>query len=125
MVYKDQQRKIQTAIFRKPTDQKTYLHAQSNHPKSLKDSIPYSQALRIKAICSTTSEFNKNYEIIAKRFKERDYVENSVNEQVDKVKNRKRKQLLLTNKKITQNRIPVSITYSRYLPYISKIVTKN
>ena len=125
MVYKDQQRKIQTTIFRKPTDQQTYLHAQSNHPKSLKDSIPYSQALRIKTICSTTSEFDKNYEIIAKRFKERDYPENSVNEQVDKVKNRKRKQLLLTNKKITQNRIPVSITYNRYLPYISKIVTKN
>ena len=51
MVYRDQQRKIQT-IFHKPTDQQTYLHAQSNHPKSLKDSIPYSQALRVKKISS-------------------------------------------------------------------------
>ena len=40
-------------------DQQTYLHAQSNHPKSLKDSIPYSQALHIKTIFSTTSEFKK------------------------------------------------------------------
>ena len=73
MVYRDQQHKIQTTIFRKPTEQQTYLHAQSNRPKSLKDSIPYSQARRIKAICSATSEFNKNCDIIRKRFKERDY----------------------------------------------------
>ena len=50
MVYKDQQHKIQATIFRKPTDQQTYLHAQSNFPKSLQDSIPYTQALHIKTI---------------------------------------------------------------------------
>ena len=125
MVYRDQQHKIQTTIFDKPTDQQTYLHAQSNHPKSLKDSIPYSQGLHIKTVCSTTSEFNKNCDIITKRFKERGYPENLVNEQVDKVKNMKRKQLLLTNKRTIQNRIPVSITCNRYLPNISKIITKN
>ena len=36
MIYRNQQHKIQIMIFRKPTDQQTYLHAQSNHPKSLK-----------------------------------------------------------------------------------------
>ena len=66
MVYRDQHHKIQTTIFRKPTDEQTYLHAQLNHPKSLKDSIPYSQALRIETICSTTSEFNQNCDIITK-----------------------------------------------------------
>ena len=113
MVYSNQQHKIQATIFRKPTDQQTYLHEQSNHPKSLKDIIPYSQALRIQTICSTTSEFKKNCDIIAKRFKERGYPENLVNEEVDKVENMKRKQLLLTNKRTTQNRIPVLITCNR------------
>ena len=83
MAYKDQQQKIQTAVFRKPTDQQTYLYAQSNQYKSLKDSIPYSQALRIKAICSATSEFSKNCDIITKRFKQRGYPENLINEKVD------------------------------------------
>ena len=107
-------------------NQQTYLHAQSNHPKSLKDSIPYSQALHIcSTICSTNSEFNKNCEIITKRFKEWSYLDNLVNEQVDKVKNLKKKQLLLNNKRTMQNLIPVSITYNRYLPNISKIITKN
>ena len=125
IVHRNQQHKIQTTIFRKPMDQETYLHAQSNHPKSLKDSIPYSQALRIKTICSTTSEFNKNSDVITKRFKERGYPENLVNEQVYKVKNIKRKQLLSTNKRTIQNCILVSITYNRYLQNISNIITKN
>ena len=41
MVYRDQEHKIQATIFCKPMDQQTYLHAQSNHPKSHKDSIPH------------------------------------------------------------------------------------
>ena len=35
MVYKNQQQKIHTTIFHRPTDQKLYLHSRSNHPKSL------------------------------------------------------------------------------------------
>ena len=76
-------------------------------------------------MCSTTSEFNKTCDIITKRSKERGYPEDLVKKQVGKVKNMKRKQLLLTNKRTIQNRIPVSINYNRYLPNISKIITKN
>ena len=107
MVYKDQKHKIQTTIFRKPTDQQTYSHTQSNHPKSLKSSILYSQALRIKTICSNTSEFNKNCDIITKRFKERGYCEILINEPIGKLKNMKRKQLLSAIKRTIQNRIPM------------------
>ena len=120
MVYTDQQHKIQTTL-RKLTDQKTYLNAQLNHFKSLK----YSQALRTKIICSATSELNKNCDIITKRFRERGYPENLINKQVDKVKNMKRKKLLSTNKRTIQYRIPISMTYNRYLPNISKVITKN
>ena len=95
------------------------------HPKSFKDSTPYSQALCIKLICSTTAEFNKNCNIITKRFKERGYPDNLLNEQVDIVKNMKSKQLPSTNKRTIQNRIPVSINYNRYLPNISNIITIN
>ena len=81
--------------------------------------------LRVKTICSTTSKFNKNCDIISKRFKERGCPEDLINEQVDKMKNMNRKQLLSTNKRTIQNRVPVSITYNRYLPNISNIITKN
>ena len=124
-MYIDQQNKIQTTIFCKPTDQITYLHRQSNHPKSLSDSIPYSQVLPIETICSTTSEFNKIFDIITKRFKERGYCENLQVEQVVKVKNMKKKQQLSVNKRAIQKRVLVSVTYNRYLSNISNIITKN
>ena len=42
LVYKDQNNMLQTTIYRKQTDQQNYLDVQSEHSKSLKDSIPYS-----------------------------------------------------------------------------------
>ena len=55
LVYKDQNNILQT-IHRKETDRQNYLDAQLEHLKSLKDSIPYNQALRIKRICSSQQE---------------------------------------------------------------------
>ena len=57
LVCKDQNNILQTTIYRKQTDRQNYLDAGSEHPKLVKDSIPYSQALRIKRICSSQQEF--------------------------------------------------------------------
>ena len=48
--------KLRTKIFRKKADRQTFLKINSEHPKSLKNSLPYSQALRIKRICSTKKD---------------------------------------------------------------------
>ena len=53
LVYKDHNSMLQTTIYRKQTDRQNYLDARSEHSKLLKDSIPYSQALQIKRICSS------------------------------------------------------------------------
>ena len=42
LVYKDQNNMLQTTIYRKQTDQQNYLDVQSEHSKSLKDSIQLS-----------------------------------------------------------------------------------
>ena len=47
---------IETTIYRKPTDHKAYLHSKSYHPRTTKEAIPYSQALRIKRICSDRTD---------------------------------------------------------------------
>ena len=71
--------------------------------------------LKTETMCSSTSEFNKNCDIITKRFKEKGY---------PKVTNIKSKQLLSSNKRTIQIRISMLITYNRYLPSISNIITK-
>ena len=53
-VIKDVQGNISTDIFQKPTDTHSYLHWTSAHPPHLKQSIPYSQTLRLRRICSST-----------------------------------------------------------------------
>ena len=60
MLYKDENNNIQTTLYRKPADLQAFSHAKSEHPRSLESSIPYSQALRLKTICSTSTEFDKN-----------------------------------------------------------------
>ena len=53
LIYKDQNNMLQTTIYRKQIDRQNYLEARSEHPKLLKDSIPYSQALHIKHLFFT------------------------------------------------------------------------
>ena len=40
MLHKDENNNIQTILYRKPTDQQAFLHAKSEHPRSLKEQDP-------------------------------------------------------------------------------------
>ena len=42
--------KLLTTQYKKEIDQQSYLHTKSEHPETLKQSIPYSQALSLKRI---------------------------------------------------------------------------
>ena len=65
--------KLQATLYKKSTDRQIYFHANSEHPRSLKESIPYSQALRAKRICSTNSEFETHINTIKDQFVTRGY----------------------------------------------------
>ena len=62
--------RIVTDLVTKTTDSHDYLLFSSAHPHRCKNSIPYSQFLRIKRICSEIKDFDKHVEeaaIMAKR----------------------------------------------------------
>ena len=86
-------------LYRKLTDQQSYRHAYSYHSKSLKRNIHYSQALRIKTICSTLVEYKKHCAIVKQNFIERGYEENTLNDETDKVDNIDRKDMLSKKEK--------------------------
>ena len=67
----------------KSTDTHQYLLHTSCHPSHIKKSIPFSLALRIHRICSTTEKFqqrtNKMLEFLCKRGHRRQHVQSQIN----------------------------------------------
>ena len=125
LVYKDYHNRLQTTLYKKPTDRQNYLHAKSAHPLSLKKSIPYSQALRIKRLCSTFDEYKKHSNDMVQRFMEKGYKENIIRNQIEKVDNLERSTLLNKTNAVRKNVIPFSVTYSPTLPNIREIINKH
>ena len=113
---------IQTTIYRKQTDRQNYLHSRSEHPKLLKDSMPYSQALRIKRICSSQQEFLNHTAKIINQFQKRGHDRSLIEQQINKANLQERKQLLNEKKKETAKNIPLSFKYNITLPKIKEIV---
>ena len=67
MVYLDDHT-ITTNLFSKPTDAHDYLYPTSCHHPHIFRSIVYSQALRIKRICSKDSDCNEQLETLKSHF---------------------------------------------------------
>jgi len=64
---------VTTDLYSKPTDSHNYLYYNSAHPQCCKDSIPYSQFLRIRRICSSKAAFDEHVVSIAQHFLRRKY----------------------------------------------------
>ena len=65
--------KLRTKLYVKPTDRQSYLHSKSEHPKSTKKSIAYSQALRFNEICYNRSDLHSNCKRLLNTLTKRGY----------------------------------------------------
>ena len=124
-MYINSKNRLRNTLYKKPTDCQNYLHAKSAHPFSLKKSIPYSQALRIKRICSTFEEYRKHSQDLIKRFVEKGYNESTVRKQIERVDHLDRSLLLKNCKPKRKDSIPFSVTYNSVLPNIKEIINKH
>ena len=93
LIYKDRNNTLQTTLYRNPTDQQSHLHAHLDHTRSLKKSILYIQAKRVKTIRSTLTEYKIHCAMLKQNFIERGYEENILKDQIDKVDNIDREDL--------------------------------
>ena len=117
-------KKLYTKIYRKQTDRQSFLHIESEHPKSFKDSIPYIQAIRIKRICTTSQDFEYHSKELKQRFLEQRYNSELLDKHIKTVQKLDSNELIKGNKKGTpmSTHIPLAITYNRFLPNTSKII---
>ncbi len=99
-------------LYSKPTDKHNYLRYDSCHPTRMKDSIPFSQFLRIRRICTDISEFDNSAGLIAKHFLRRGYPLKLIEESL--IRARRLDRDLLLNK---QPNTPTLNEEQRFLPY--------
>ena len=59
--------RTRTSIHYKATDTHSYLHYDSSHPRHCKESLPYSQLLRLGRMCSDQADFLNKAQEMAKR----------------------------------------------------------
>ena len=124
-IYKNKEGKLCSTLYVKPTDRQSYLHQKSYHPTAAKKSIAYSQALRIKRICTENSEFTKHANNLIQKLKLRGYKKEMSEEIIKKVNTIDRTTLLEPKPKITNGVSPIIVTYHRNLPNIKSALDKN
>ena len=102
------------------------MHCKSLHPKALKDSIPYSQALCIKQTCSKTSEVIKHLKNLKDAFIRRGYQSKILDHHFERAMNIDRK-ILLENKEksSTQGNLLSVLTFNKTLPNIKNVIDKH
>ena len=83
-LYKDRNNPLRTTFYKKPTDRQNFLHVNFAHPLSLKESIPYSEALKVKHVCLTFDEYKKHSNDLVRRFMRKAYKENIIRNQIKK-----------------------------------------
>ena len=124
-VIKDTRGNISTDVYQKPTDTHPYLHWTSAHPPHLKYSIPYSQALRLRRICSSTETLKQRIVEYSNFFVACGYQKGRVLAEMRKVLSITQEESLLPRQRGTTNRIPLVTTYNPHTKSIAEIANRN
>ncbi len=83
-LHKSEDGTLWTDLYSKPTDSHNYLHYESAHPSHCKKSLPYSQMLRIKQICTKHEDYLYHVLVLCCHFLNRGYPLNTLIEAIIK-----------------------------------------
>ena len=122
-----QDRMLVSDLYCKPTDSHNYLQYTSAHPKRCRDSIPYSQFLRIRRICSNLKDFDKHVIVFSKHFQRRGYPTHLLQEAALKARRLNRDTLLSPGPTTQDDSNNSAIVVSTYHPQDSTLtqIVKN
>ena len=112
---------LKTNLYVKPTNKQLYLDFHSNHPQQCKESIPYSQALRVVERCFSPENRDSHLVSLKSKFEERNYPSNLVDNQFEKAKNKDRKSLIFKQRKqknVKDDKIRLIFTHNQANPPI-------
>ena len=125
MILTIKNRRINSQPYTKPTDRKLYIRKDSCHPTHQKTGIAYSQALRLKRICSSTTDYISETDTLKTNLIRRGYDENMIQKQIDKATAITREDLLknsTTNRPDADEAIHFITTYRHGLQNTHNII---
>ena len=101
-----------TDLYSKSTDQHQYLSPSSCHPKHCFKSIPFSQAIRVKRICSTVETTKQRPGDLRHHLKRRGYNDKVIESGFSKASEINRNDLLEYKEKKINKLVPLVLTYN-------------
>ena len=118
--------KISTDLYTKPTDKHLYLLPSSCHPRHCTRSIPKSQALRLRRICSDDATFETRSSELSEHLTKRGYKKPIIKRVIEETRKINRNDTLrYKNKDKPNTRTPLVVTYHPDLPPLAQIVNKH
>ena len=124
-IHIDENRRIYTNLYEKPTDTHLYLHYTSSHYEPCKSKGPYGQYLCLRRICSIDQDFKYNSRKLTEFYIERGYLIKSLTRHFNRANKYKQHDLLDIKPRETTE-IPVMVTnYNSHNPDIKKLVMRN
>ena len=118
---------LHTTVYYKPTDAHSYLLFSSSHPPAMKESIPYSQFLRLRRLCSSSEDYAKEAAAMTTFFSSRGYPQATVQAALARAKSIPRQQLLQDKAKVATNndRSIATLTYHPHNIPVKNILLRN
>jgi len=89
---------LSTTLYTKPTDSHSYLLYSSAHPRHTLNSLPFSQFLRVRRICTYLHDYDRHAAILYQHFIQRNYPSHVVQQALSKARRLDRSQLLTKTK---------------------------
>ncbi len=120
--------KLHTDLYRKPTDRNTILRGDSFHPRPLIKSLPISQFKRVRRVCSTAESYSQQSTDLTKRFLNRGYRKEWIDNAKKKVNETSQIQCLRTkhNNKTQFSNAPIcTIKYSALGAEFRRVLNKH
>ena len=108
---------LSTCLYYKPTDSHSYLLHSPSHPNHVKNSIPFSQFLRLRRLCSDELDFSNKSEEMLQFFKPK-----TAQERTQTTNQQPAPQ---TSQKDENQRIPFTLTFHLLNLPVKNIILKN
>jgi hypothetical protein len=125
-IYVNEQYKLESDIYIKPTDKTMLLHNTSFHPNSCKLGIIQSQALRYRRLITNDNLLRNQLERLKIILMTRGYKGHNIDQAFEKATQQTQTQILYSDKSTkTRNRLTFNIPFNDNTTHISQILKKH